>query len=415
MKYLIIIGDGMADYRLRELEGKTPLQFAQTPWLDKIARRSFVGQVKTIPRGLKPGSDIATLSILGYDPEKFYFGRGAFEAINMGIDFGKKDVALRCNLITEDNGILADYSAGHIKTSEAKILIDFLNSKLGDEKIKFYPGISYRHILILKDFDLNLKQISTTPPHDIMGRRIKDHLPSGENSQTLRELAIDSELLLRDHKINRVRIDLGENPANMIWLWGEGKRRNLPSFRERFGFEGSVISAVDIVKGIGKSIGLVSIEVEGATGYLDTNYSGKVEATINSLKQKDFAFLHIEAPDEASHSGQLKLKIRAIEDFDKNVIGKIFPLLSDLGDCRLLILSDHITSLKSRTHSADPVPFLLFGKGIEPNKTNSFDEIAAKGKFYLKQGHKLINPLFGRRCHCEESSTSRSGDLSHNE
>ncbi len=397
MKYLIIIGDGMADYPLRELERKTPLQFARIPWLDKIARRSFIGQVKTIPKGLKPGSDIATLSILGYNPIEFYFGRGAFEAINMGIDLGKEDVALRCNLITEDNGILADYSAGHIRTSEAEVLIDFLNSKLADEKIKFYPGVGYRHILILKDFNLNLKQISTTPPHDILGKKIKEYLPFGENSQILRELVIDSKLLLRDHRINRVRIDLGENPANMIWLWGEGRKKNLPSFKERFGLSGAVISAVDIVKGIGKAIGLTSIEVEGATGYLDTNYSGKVSATINSLKQKDFALLHIEAPDEASHSGQTKLKIKAIEEFDKNVIGRIFPFLSDLGAYRLLILSDHITSLKSRTHSADPVPFLLFGKGIKPNKADSFDEIAAKGRFYLKKGYKLINLLFERR------------------
>ena len=391
MKYLIIIGDGMADYRLRELEGKTPLQFAQTPWLDKIAKKSFVGSAKTIPRGLKPGSAIATLSILGYDPKKFYSGRGVFEATNMGIDFDEKDVVLRCNLITENDGILADYSGGHIKTPEAKVLIDFLNGKLADEKIKFYPGVSYRHILVFQDSTLNLDQISTIPPHDIMGRKIKNYLPSGRDANLLCKLMMDSKLLLRDHQINRVRVDLGENPANMVWLWGEGRKKELPCFKKRFGFEGTVISAVDIVKGIGKSVGLSSIEVEGATGYLDTNYQGKVSAAINSLKRKDFALLHIEAPDEASHSGKIKLKIKAIEDFDKNVVGGVIPRLSGLGDYRILILSDHITSLKSRTHSSDPVPFLLFGKGIEPNNADAFDEIAAKGKFYLKQGHKLID------------------------
>ena len=397
MKYLIIIGDGMADYQLRELEGKTPLQFARTPWLDKIAGKSFIGRVKTIPRGLKPGSAIATLSILGYDPKKFYSGRGVFEATNMGIDFDEKDVVLRCNLITENDGLLADYSAGHIKTLEAKVLIDFLNSKLADEKIRFYPGVSYRHILVLKNCDLNLYRISTTPPHDIISRKIKNYLPSGEDANLLCKLIMDSKLLLRDHKINRVRVDLGENPANMVWLWGEGRKKELPSFKERFNLEGTVISAVDIVKGIGKSVGLSSVEVEGATGYLDTNYQGKVSATINSLKKNDFALLHIEAPDEASHSGKIKLKIKAIEDFDKNVIGGVIPRLSDLGDYRILILSDHITSLKSRTHTSDPVPFLLFGKGIEPNKANAFDEITAKKKFYLKKGDKLIELLLGRK------------------
>ncbi len=397
MKYLIIIGDGMADYQLRELEGKTPLQFARTPWLDKIARKSFIGRVKTIPRGLKPGSAIATLSILGYDPKKFYSGRGVFEATNMGIDFDEKDVVLRCNLITENDGLLADYSAGHIKTLEAKVLIDFLNSKLADEKIRFYPGVSYRHILVLKNCDLNLDQISTTPPHDIMGRKIKNYLPSGEDANLLCKLIMDSKLLLRDHKINRVRVDLGENPANMVWLWGEGRKKELPSFKERFNLEGTVISAVDIVKGIGKSVGLSSVEVEGATGYLDTNYQGKVSATINSLKKNDFALLHIEAPDEASHSGKIKLKIKAIGDFDKNVIGGVIPRLSDLGDYRILILSDHITSLKSRTHTSDPVPFLLFGKGIESNNADAFDEITAKKKFYLKKGDKLIELLLGRK------------------
>ena len=397
MKYLIIIGDGMADYQLRELEGKTPLQFARTPWLDKIAGKSFIGRVKTIPRGLKPGSAIATLSILGYDPKKFYSGRGVFEATNMGIDFDEKDVVLRCNLITENDGLLADYSAGHIKTLEAKVLIDFLNSKLADEKIRFYPGVSYRHILVLKNCDLNLYRISTTPPHDIISRKIKNYLPSGEDANLLCKLIMDSKLLLRDHKINRVRVDLGENPANMVWLWGEGRKKELPSFKEKFNLEGTVISAVDIVKGIGKSVGLSSVEVEGATGYLDTNYQGKVSATINSLKKNDFALLHIEAPDEASHSGKIKLKIKAIEDFDKNVIGGVIPRLSDLGDYRILILSDHITSLKSRTHTSDPVPFLLFGKGIEPNKANAFDEITAKKKFYLKKGDKLIELLLGRK------------------
>ena len=394
MKYLIIIGDGMADYPQRALRGKTPLEFAKTPWLDKMAKGGFVGRVKTIPRGLKPGSDIATLSILGYDPRKFYFGRGPLEAINMGINLREKDVAIRCNFITENDGILADYSAGHIQTAEAKILIDFLNRKLADEKIRFYPGVSYRHILIFKDCTLNLGEISTTPPHDIIGKRIKDYLPSGKDARILRELMMDSRILLRDHKINRIRIDLEENPADMIWLWGEGRKKSLPSFRKRFGFKGSVISAVDIVKGIGKSIGLTSIEVEGATGYLDTNYKGKVEAAINSLKEKDFVFLHVEAPDEASHSGQLKLKLKAIEDFDKEIMGRIFPQLLALKECRLLIFSDHITSLKSRTHSADPVPFLLFGKGVKPNKTTSFNETAAKRKFYLKEGHKLIDLFF---------------------
>ena len=397
MKYLIIIGDGMADYPLRELEGKTPLQFAQTPWLDKIAKRGFIGRVKTIPRGLRPGSAIATLSILGYDPKKFYSGRGVFEAINMGIDFNEKDVILRCNLITENDGILADYSAGHITTSEAKVLIDFLNSKLADEKIRFYPGVSYRHILLLRNSSLNLDRISTTPPHDIMGRKIKNYLRSNRDANLLCKLMLDSKLLLRDHEINRVRVDLGENPANMVWLWGEGRKKELPDFKERFGFEGTVISAVDIVKGIGKSVGLSSIEVEGATGYLDTNYQGKVSAAINSLKEKDFALLHIEAPDEASHSGKIKLKIKAIEDFDRNVIGGVIPRLSALGESRILILSDHITSLKSRTHASDPVPFLLFGKGVKSNNASLFDEITAKRKFYLKQGNKLIELLLGRK------------------
>ncbi len=392
---MIVIGDGMADYPVKELGKMTPLEKAAVPNLDYLAKGGFLGRVRTIPRGISPASDVATLSILGYNPKKYYPGRGPLEAANMGITLGENDIAFRCNLITEADGILADYSAGHIRTNEARLIIQFLDKKLGSENASFHPGVSYRHIFILRNADFDPYQIKSFPPHDIIGNRIEDYLPKGKGSEVLKEIMKESLFLLRDHPVNSTRLDLGENPGNMVWLWGGGRRADLTSFYQRYHLSGTVVSAVDIIKGIGKVIGLRPLEVEGATGYLDTNYQGKVEAATSSLKKDDFSFLHIEAPDEAGHSGISSLKIRAIEDLDSKVIGPLWRNLeTNFKDrYRLLILSDHITSLRLRTHTSDPVPFLIYGKGIEANGAKGFNEIEAR-RFYLKKATDLLPLLF---------------------
>ncbi len=279
MKYIILVGDGMADYPIREIGNKTPLEVAKIPNMDFVAQNGKVGLVRTVPVGFAPASDVATLSIIGYDPIKYYSGRGPLEAANMGIKLGPDEIAFRCNLVTNDNGLMADYSAGHITSKEAATLIKFLDKILGSGKIRFYPGVSYRHLMIVRDASLKkaLQKVECEPPHDITGMPIKEHLPKGEGAEFLIKLMEDSRAVLSSHEVNHVRIDLKENPANMIWLWGQGIATKMPSFREKFGVEGSVISAVDLIKGIGKSIGLDVINVPGATGYYDTNYQVKAK------------------------------------------------------------------------------------------------------------------------------------------
>jgi len=328
MKIAILVGDGMSDHPISELGGKTPLEVAKIPNMNEIAKAGKIGLVKTVPRGMKPASDVANLSILGYDPKLYYSGRGPLEAANIGIEISEDEVAFRCNLITASNDILADYSAGHITDKESKGLMEFLNKSLGTDRIKFYHGKSYRNLVVIKtrskDELTELIKTSCTPPHDVSGQPILKNLPKGKGAELLIKLMQDSRELLEKHEINKVRVDLKENPGNMIWLWGQGTNPNMPSFSGMFGVDGSVISAVDLVNGIGRLVGLEVIQVPGATGYYDTNYQGKGDFAVNALKSKDFVFVHVEAPDEAGHNGDMRAKITAIENFDKFVVGTIW-------------------------------------------------------------------------------------------
>lgn len=396
MKYILLVGDGMADYPLKELGERTPLEAAKIPNMNYIASSGQIGTVSTIPKGLSAASDVANLSILGYDPEKYYTGRGPLEAANLGIDLKEGEVAFRCNLITAFEGKLVDYSAGHISSKEASLLIKYLDEKLGTKNIRFYPGVSYRHLVVVNTKELGvsaqtLSKIICLAPHDIMGQKITNNLPKGEGADFLINLMEKSRSLLENHDVNHVRVDLKENPANMIWLWGQGLSPKLEKFKDKFGINGSVISAVDLIKGIGKIIGLKVINVPGATGYYDTDYLGKAKYALTSLKDNDFVFVHVEAPDEASHNGDLRAKIGAIENFDRLVVGTILKHFQKLKNFRILVLPDHLTPVSVRTHTDEPVPFALCGKDISADEAKSFSEIEAKrSALKFEAGHKLI-------------------------
>ena len=393
MKYAILIGDGMADYPIGELDGRTPLQEAHTPNMDYIARNGIGGLVRTIPDSSPPGSDIANLEILGYDTAVHYSGRSPLEAAGMGIALAPDDVAFRCNLITCQDGRLVDYSAGHISTQEASELIRLLTDKLGTEEVRFYPGVSYRHLLVIKD---GPERVRTVPPHDITGQQIDQNLPQGEGQELIRKLMFDSADILEKATVNHKRLSQGKLPANMIWLWGQGRSLRLPSIGERFGLTGGVISAVDLIKGIGVTAGLRVINVPGATGYLDTNYSGKAQYALDVLRELDLVYLHVEAPDEAAHNADLQAKIRAIEQFDHLVVGKVLEGLPGLGQFRIMVLPDHRTPLAVRTHTREPVPVAIFSADISPDDMLAFTEAEAeKGSLKIEKGHQLIQQFIG--------------------
>ncbi|MFH1413791.1 MAG: cofactor-independent phosphoglycerate mutase [Candidatus Omnitrophota bacterium] len=392
MKYIVLVGDGMADYPINELGGRTPLEAADTSNMDYIAREGMLGQVKTIPAKMSPASDVANISILGYDPKKFYTGRGPLEAANLGIDLEEEDVAFRCNLITASADKLVDYSAGHISSKEAAIIIKFIDQHLGTNRIKFYPGVSYRHLMLAKrGADEYLEDLICVPPHDIIGKSISKHLPKGDNAQILIKLMEESRKILDKHEINQVRVDLKENPANMIWLWGQGKKPSMPSFQKQFQVKGSVISAVDLIKGLGKILGLEVINVPGATGYYDTDYEGKAKAAIKSLENNDFVFVHVEAPDEASHNGDLREKITAIERFDQLVVGTVLNAFRDKGGFRILVLPDHATPLSLKTHTSDTIFFGMLGEGVHKGAFLCYSEKEAlKAEILFEEGHELM-------------------------
>jgi len=394
-KYAVLVADGMADYPIEELGMRTPLEAARTPNMDFIAKNGFLGQAKTIPEKMTPASDVANLSILGYDPQKYYSGRGPLEAANLGIELEDDDVAFRCNLITASADTLLDYSAGHIKSNEAEKLIKFLDQKLGTNKLRFYNGISYRHLLLVKrGSELKLQNLKCLAPHDIAGQSISRNLPKGDNADLIIKLMQDSRELLESHEINHVRLDLKENPANMIWLWGQGKKPSMPKFKEKFGISGSVISAVDLIKGLGRILGLEAINVEGATGYYDTNYQGKADAAINSLKKNDFVFVHVEATDEAGHNGDLREKITAIERFDQIIVGSFLDYAKKHDDLRVLILPDHATPVSLKTHTADLIPFVIYGKDVKKGNFNAYNEKEAQASdLYFENGYQLMEYL----------------------
>jgi 2,3-bisphosphoglycerate-independent phosphoglycerate mutase len=376
MKYVILLGDGMADYPMEELGGRTPLAAAKTPNMDFLATQGELGLARTIPEGMEPGSDVANLSIMGYDPAKYHTGRAPLEAASMGVSLELQDVAFRCNLVTlrhETNGdiFMEDYSAGHISSSEARELIDSINQAMGNGSRRFYPGVSYRHLLVWQGGQENWR---TYPPHDLTGQSVRSYLAGDGKEKPLLELIKSSWPLLSNHPVNRLRAERGQKPATSIWLWGQGRAPQVPTLQELYGLTGAVISAVDLMRGIGIYAGLKSILVEGATGYLDTNYAGKVEAALDALETMDFVYLHVEAPDEAGHTGDLKNKLQAIEDFDYKVVGPMLQGLKTLGPHRVLLMPDHRTPLSLKTHSPEPVPFALFDsrrhQGTQPRRFN---------------------------------------------
>jgi 2,3-bisphosphoglycerate-independent phosphoglycerate mutase len=399
MKYIVVVPDGMADHPIKELGGKTPMEAAITTNMDYLAKNGSQGLLNTIPKGMHPGSEIGNLSLLGYQPDKYFTGRAPLEAANLGIDLADDEIAFRCNLVTINQDIMKDYSAGHIKSEEAAILIETLNHEMPEHNIRFYAGKSYRHLLVIKTHTVkNFSKIVCTPPHDILGKDIKKHLPhDGPEALILLKIMERAQKILVSHPINQVRVDLGDNPANAIWLWGQGTRPKLPSFKELYGVDGAIISAVDLVNGIGRLAGLEVISVPGATGYYDTNYKGKAEYALMALKQKDFVFIHIEAPDEAGHNGDLKAKIASIEAIDRDVLGTILNHFDPRADLRILVMPDHPTPVRLRTHTSDPVPFLIYGKGIASDGQVSYNEHSAEETQVLfENGPALIERFINK-------------------
>jgi len=400
MKYAILVGDGMGDYPIPELGGRTPLEAAHTPNMDALAQGGLLGLVQTIPPDKEPGSDVANMSIMGYDPQLYHTGRGPLEAASMGIKVKPEELAFRLNLVTldfEDAGrvIMRDHSAGHITSQEAAELIKHLAAKLPlTRSQRLYPGVSYRHLLTWPDLPDGLPTIA---PHDYRDQEVTAYLEGDlPEMRPLLDLVRASWAVLRDHPINRARIVAGRRPANSIWPWGQGRPPAMPTYRDRWGLSGSVVSAVDLIKGLGVYAGLKPLDVAGATGLIDTNYQGKVQAALEALEKEDFVLVHIEAPDEAGHQGDLETKIRAIELFDQLVVGPIRAGLTALGDYRLLVLCDHFTPLSVKTHTREPVPFLIH-PDFQPSGRPYTEVQAAVAGLYLPQGHHLVELLFGDR------------------
>jgi len=389
-KFVVIIPDGAADEPLDELDGRTPLEAAEIPHMDSLARRGRAGLVRTVPEAAEqPGSDIATLSIMGYDPARYYTGRAPLEAASMGVPLDPGDVAFRCNLVTAEGDVLADYSAGEIPTDQARALIQLIDEKLGSPRARFFPGVSYRHLMVWRD---GSDQVRTMPPHDIMGREIEANLPQGEGEERLRQLIWDSREILEDHEINRRRRDEGRPPANMIWLWGQGRDPNLPSFAVAHGVTGAVIAAVDLIRGIARAAGLAAPEVPGATGNLETDFAAKGRALVQALEGHDFVLCHVEASDEAGHHGDIEKKIWAVEQVDRHVVAPALDALERRPDHRVLLLPDHHTPIAVRTHTRTPVPFVISGTGIAANGAEAFCEAAAAATGHvIEEGHRLMD------------------------
>lgn len=400
MKYIVVLGDGMADLPIEEIEGKTPLEYAKTPMMDLLSKQSEIGLVETIPEGMSPGSDTANLSVLGYDPRKYYSGRSPLEALSIGIPMKETDIAIRCNLVTisDEDGLfeektILDHSSSEISTEDCKILLDAVKKELELSSHHFYLGTSYRHCLIWEGGEV----VALTPPHDILERKIGAYLPE---NLILREMMKKSHEILRNHPLNLERKKQGLNPANCCWFWGAGTKPMLTSFEEKTGKKGIMISAVDLLKGIAVGAGMMVASVEGANGGLHTNYEGKTDAAIEALTvgNCDFAYIHVEAPDEMGHQGSLERKIQAIEYLDEKVIGRIYKKLKDAGvDFRLLIMPDHPTPISIRTHTSDPVPYLLYDStALQKNSWNYNEEEASRSHNRHDKGYEMIDYLFSK-------------------
>lgn len=400
MKYIVMLGDGMADYAIEALGGKTPLEAAKKPNIDRLACGGELGMVKTVPEGMKPGSDVANLSAMGYDPLKCYTGRSPLEAVSIGVKMSDTDVAFRCNLVTlsdepeYENKTMMDYSSGEITTAEAAELIKAVDAAFRNDEILFYPGISYRHCMIWHGGPVGLE---LTPPHDISDRRVTDYLPK---NPVILDLMKRSYEILKDHPVNQARVARGLNPANSIWMWGEGTRPAVSSFEETYGVKASVISAVDLIKGIGICTGMKVIEVEGATGNIDTNFTGKGVAALETLLEgQDLVYIHVEAPDECGHHGDLEGKIRSIELIDEEIVGPLLSGLEKAGeDYAILVMPDHPTPIAIKTHISDPIPYLIYRSNapVESGVDTYTEKTAQAAGRYVARGCELMNHLLGR-------------------
>ena len=397
MKYVVILCDGMADLPIESLGGKTPMSAANKPNMDRLAKTATVGMVKTVADGMSPGSDVANLSVMGFDPAEYYTGRSPLEAASIGIDLTDSDVAIRCNLVTlsdeenYDEKTMVDYCGGDISTEEADVLIKAVNAELGGGEFDFYTGVQYRHCTVWHGGKCD--GYTLCPPHDISGRVIGQHLAGHKFNPELMELMKKSYEILKNHPLNLARIEKGERPANSIWLWGQGTRAALPRFEEKYGIKGAVISAVDLLKGIAKSAKMESIDVDGATGYIDTNFEGKTAAAIKALENNDYVYVHLEAPDECGHRRETENKVKAIEMIDKKVLAPILEAL-DGTDYRIMILPDHPTPISTATHSSEPVPFMIYDSTAENSGVELFcEETAAKTGVFVEHGPSLIKEL----------------------
>lgn len=389
MKYVLILPDGAADEPIAELNGQTPLQAARLPNMDWVAANGRVGTVRTVPKGFTPGSDVATLSVIGYDVNTCYTGRAPLEAVARRITLEPDALVFRCNLVTIADGKMIDFSAGHITQPEADKLMGELQAVLGDERVRFYTGVSYRHLMTLRDADW--MKIDATPPHDIPGEPIASYLPRGKGSDVVRDIMRKAAQLLEAHEINQIRRDLGENPATGIWLWGQGPMPRIEPFKSKYGLTGAGITGVDLFRGVAVSAGWRLIDVPGATGYLDTNYKGKGEAAAAALDEVDIVAVHVEAPDEAGHNGDVVQKIKALERMDEFVVGPVLDKLRTFEEWRVLIVPDHPTPCAKRTHTDTPPPFCMAGKGIIVDRALEFSESAAEeSDLRINPGYELM-------------------------
>ena len=391
----------MADYRIAQLGNKSPLQYANKPNIDFLAANGEVGMVRTIPDGIPPGSDAANLSVMGYDPKKYYRGRSPLEAVSMGVDLSDTDLAFRCNLVTlkvdkdYESAVMLDHSSDEISSEEAARLIDEINRRLSTEDIRFYSGVSYRHCMVWKN---GKGRRTMTPPHDILDKNIASWLPAGDNSDMLLDMQKKSYEILKDHPVNRAREARGLRPANSIWLWGEGRKPAIPKFYDKYGINGSVVSAVDLVKGIGICAGLDAVDVEGATGNIHTNFRGKAEAALKELKKdKDFVYVHIEAPDECGHRFEIENKVKSIEFIDSQIVKPLLEGLAEFDDYSVLVLPDHPTPLPLRTHTAEPVPYIIYRKSsARPSGITCYDEFRAQETgIRIEEGYTLMDRFIG--------------------
>ncbi|HPQ52089.1 MAG TPA: cofactor-independent phosphoglycerate mutase [Spirochaetota bacterium] len=398
-KIIVLLGDGMGDYPIDSLGGRTPLQAAVTPHMDYIVKNGLLGVTKTVPEGMSPGSDTANLSVFGYDPQKYYTGRAPLEALNMGIELGPGDVAFRCNIVTLEGDVLVDFSADHIESEFSEIVINEMKKYFPVKGIEYYAGVSYRNIVVWRDYPYE-EIAETTPPHDIQGQNYSSFLPDGSGAELLREIIKNSVDIIRESAAIKEAASRYNGKPVSLWLWGAGRKPSMESLENRFGLTGYTIAAVDLIHGIGKAAGLSPIRVEGATGYIDTNYNGKAEALLRNLNNVNYIFLHVEAPDESGHEGNIEKKIKSIQDFDEKIVGTVLKGLREYSDYSLLVMPDHFTPVSTRTHSPDPVPFAIIkcrnGEIVHSKygTSSGFNEPAAVSTGYIvEHAHDIINIL----------------------